>query len=219
MSFTKFLKQLKKQLRMKRKWLTLAIFIILIGAASAAVLFNENKISNMTSTFLDSELDELTEQVSDHVQNVNALEHLLTDTQKREVIIKRVYVCGEEVESLGSLNSHEILEMYQNNPQYKTFEFTEEGSLVFTEPIEDLSPKCKESAYFGISEDGKLTLFDGLPVHDNVLRTFFQLNIEHLESSLPAGTVQQLVEGIRIRDFEEFNSILSTFSEYIGREN
>nr|WP_240903698.1 BofC C-terminal domain-containing protein [Chengkuizengella sediminis] len=124
-----------------------------------------------------------------------------------------MYVCGEEVESLGSLNSQEILELYQNNPQY-TFEFTEEGSIVFSESIEDLSPKCKESAYFGVSEDGKLTLFDGLPIHDNVLRTFFQLNIEHLESSLPVGTVQQLVEGIRIKDFEDYNSILSTFSEF-----
>ncbi|NDI34012.1 BofC C-terminal domain-containing protein [Chengkuizengella sediminis] len=210
MSFTKFLKQLKKQLRMKRKWLTLAAFIILIGTISVSILLNEEK-TDIKSTFLN---DFSTEKDLDQLQkNEGSLELLITDSQQREVIIKKMYVCGEEVESLGSLNSQEILELYQNNPQY-TFEFTEEGSIVFSESIEDLSPKCKESAYFGVSEDGKLTLFDGLPIHDNVLRTFFQLNIEHLESSLPVGTVQQLVEGIRIKDFEDYNSILSTFSEF-----
>ncbi|NBI29758.1 BofC C-terminal domain-containing protein [Chengkuizengella marina] len=209
MNITKFLKQLKKQLRLKKKWLTFATFIIMFGTISVYILLNEEQ-TDIKTTFLNGFSND---DKMDQIQNEGSLELLITDSQKREVIIKKVYVCGEEVKSLGSLNSQEILELYQNNPQY-TFEFTEEGSIVFSESIEDLSPKCKESAYFGVSEDGKLTLFDGLPIHDNVLRTFFQLDIEHLESSLPVGTVQQLVEGIRIKDFEDYNSILSTFSEF-----
>jgi forespore regulator of the sigma-K checkpoint len=40
------------------------------------------------------------------------------------------------------------------------------------------------------------------------------MNIEYLESSLPPDTVRQLREGIPIADLAEYNSVLSTFSEF-----
>lgn len=35
-----------------------------------------------------------------------------------------------------------------------------------------------------------------------------------MKSSLPEGIMKQLHEGIRVQDIEEYNSVLSTFSDY-----
>ena len=59
-----------------------------------------------------------------------------------------------------------------------------------------------------------LSLFEGLPKQNKMIRTFYQIDIEHLESSLPHETVRQLYEGIQVRDLDEYNSVLSTFSPY-----
>ena len=84
--------------------------------------------------------------------------------------------------------------------------------------IHDLSPACKESAVFGIDADGRLSLFDGPPDGGNVLRSFYQLNIRYMESSLPKERFDALVRGIRVSDLDEYNSVLSSFSEYAARE-
>lgn len=47
-----------------------------------------------------------------------------------------------------------------------------------------------------------------------MLKTFFQLDVETMESVLPDEVLKQLQEGIRIQDVEEYNSVLSTFSDY-----
>lgn len=72
--------------------------------------------------------------------------------------------------------------------------------------------------YMGIDHAGNLTLFDGPPKREKPIETFFQLDIEYLETSLPHETVGQLYEGIRIRDKEEYNSVLSSMSTFISEE-
>lgn len=71
-----------------------------------------------------------------------------------------------------------------------------------------------ENSYFGIDEEDHLSLFAGEPESSEQIRTFFQLDIEYLESSLPRETVEQLYTGIRVTDEDEFNSVLSTLSPY-----
>lgn len=72
--------------------------------------------------------------------------------------------------------------------------------------------------YMGIDKAGNLALFDGPPEKKNPIETFFQLDIEHLETSLPHETVGQLYQGIRIRDRDEYNSVLSSLSTFIAEE-
>jgi forespore regulator of the sigma-K checkpoint len=82
------------------------------------------------------------------------------------------------------------------------------------EPEDDLSPHCRENAYFGMDKNGNLSLFEGIPEQEKVIRTFFQLDVQHMKSSLPGDAVNQLYSGIRVSDMEDYNSVLSTFSEY-----
>jgi forespore regulator of the sigma-K checkpoint len=128
------------------------------------------------------------------------------------VQLKRIYVCGEEIQALGSMGKSDILAYSRKHPEYEVS--ASDGSVTFSEKVNDLSLHCKENAYFGLDKDGNLSLFDGNPADERVIRTFFQLNVEHMKSSLPAGVWKQLLAGIRVSDIAEFNSVLSTFSDY-----
>lgn len=134
-------------------------------------------------------------------------------SDRRESYLLKSYVCGEERSQLGSHTSQELLSLQKQHPNWQ-LSIQENGEVVFTEKIEDLSPDCKEKAVFGIDGSSNLSLFNGTPANNQIIRTFFQLNIQQLESSLPRDTVAQLHEGIRVSDIEEYNSVLSTFSDY-----
>lgn len=104
----------------------------------------------------------------------------------------------------------------------------EQGEFVHSSPFEPVfqqvaSPNqdvfsTHAELYMGIDSDGNLTLFDGPPDRKKPIETFFQLDIEYLETSLPHETVGQLYEGIRIRDQEEYNSVLSSMSSFMAEE-
>jgi forespore regulator of the sigma-K checkpoint len=73
--------------------------------------------------------------------------------------------------------------------------------------------------YIGLDADGNLALFDGKPDRskpdrNKVLQTFFQIDIEYLESSLPKQSVDRLYEGIRIHNYAQYNEVLSTFAGF-----
>nr|WP_240343093.1 BofC C-terminal domain-containing protein [Paenibacillus sp. ALJ109b] len=80
--------------------------------------------------------------------------------------------------------------------------------------VDDLSPLCKEQAYISIDAVGNLNLYEGRPTEEKVIRTFFQMDVGTLETSLPEGVLEQLQQGIRIQDKDEYDSVISTFSDY-----
>lgn len=90
------------------------------------------------------------------------------------------------------------------------FEAVHDEPFALAEVNDDLS----DNSYIGIDQHGVLSLFEGPPLEEKVIRSFFQINIEFLESSLPPEIVEQLYEGIRITNHSEYNSVLSTFSDY-----
>ncbi|WP_243767238.1 BofC C-terminal domain-containing protein [Paenibacillus agricola] len=146
-------------------------------------------------------------------EEIQALANKIKDRQK--AFIRTVYVCGDELEPIGQMDAAEMLAYHKSNP-YTVASLAADGSIHFVKTIEDLSPHCKENAYFGMDKGGNLSLFEGVPGtgEGNVIQTFFQLNIEHLESSLPRDAIKELYRGIQVRDLSEYNSVLSTFSDF-----
>ncbi|WP_068774166.1 BofC C-terminal domain-containing protein [Paenibacillus sp. FJAT-26967] len=212
------LKQLKKKLRLKRKRLIFSAFLLLAGTACYLVLYDSplttyREASVPVRSVFTPEIDNALKEEQEHV-----LQLIETEGGKRPAFIQRTYVCGEEQEELGLKTAQEIADIHRAHPGWAV-NLDSSGTVFFTQHIDDLSPKCKQNAYFGLDESGNLSLFDGLPADDKVIRTFFQLNIEYLESSLPQETVKQLHEGIRVSDVAEFNSVLSTFSDYAIQES
>jgi forespore regulator of the sigma-K checkpoint len=211
-------KQLKKRLRTRRRWLALGIFVLAAAVASvtAPVGSAPYKVEGGGGEPARSAFAPLVQDGGDK-QQANALETIMRGGTEREAVLLKTYVCGEERQQLGRLKPEGVQKLHAEHPGW-TVRLAEDGTVVFTQSIDDLSPACKQTAFFGIDENGNLTLFDGVPGKDNVIRTFFQLNIRHLESSLPRDTLNQLHSGIRVRDLAEYNSVLSTFSEYAVEE-
>lgn len=133
---------------------------------------------------------------------------------KMKVHLRTSFVCGVEEQIIGELDTDTVYSLMNNNPSWKG-KMDDNGEVWLEETVtDDLSPACKEQAYMSVDANGNLTLFDGPPQEEKVLRTFFQLDIGSMESSLPKDVLKQLQEGIRIQDIDEYNSVLSTFSDY-----
>ncbi len=197
-------RQIRKKLR-RRRWVGLAMWVMLLVGAGA--------LYQQAST--DAKLKPIpaVTVASAPVEQEPWMAELKKTGGARAVMLTRIYVCGEETVRLGSKKPDEIIALYASHPTWRA-ELDGSDKLTFVERINDLSPACKSSAYIGVDRDGNLTLFEGPPQEDKAVRTFFQLNIQHLESALPKDTVRQLQEGIRITDLAEYNSVLSTFGNF-----
>lgn len=213
MRMSNLMKKLKKQLRSRKRWISLASLYLLIGFAGQTLPATAEAGASGTAGSVLSGI-ESTAQLRDPAANrAEALEAIAQGANSRQVLHKRIYVCGEETEALGSMTKRELLDYASRHPELIP-ELAADGTVVFTETVEDLSPGCKQNAFFGVDAGGNLSLFDGAPDEQRVIRTFFQLNVEDLKSSLPPDAWNQLNAGIRVKDLDEFNSVLSTFSDF-----
>ncbi|WP_068615816.1 BofC C-terminal domain-containing protein [Paenibacillus tuaregi] len=141
-------------------------------------------------------------------------ERALTEMKgSRTVHLNKIYTCGEESQILGRMESAEIIDLLNKHPEWKG-RVDAEGTVWLDHHIDDLSDICKRSGYIGLDRNGNLSLFEGPPKEEKVMRTFFQMDIEFMESALPEDVIRQVKQGIRIQDVEEYNSVLSTFSDY-----
>ena len=169
---------------------------------------NEAPIALEALNYLQHGEDGQSEEQKQFMQRLNA------SKEKRKVHLRTTYVCGVEVTDVGRLDADGVYALINGNPSLRG-SLDPNGEVWLDETIsDDLSPACKEQAYMSIDANGNLTLFDGPPKEEKVLRTFFQLDIGSMESSLPRDVLKQLQDGIRIQDIDEYNSVLSTFSDY-----
>lgn len=212
MMIFKLLKQLRRRLRRKLKWVMLGLTVV-IGLSF--VLGSELGIMRHTGS--DTMGTGIVSVFKDEPIGSNGSEEVLDvlkqSEQTYEVWMQKKYVCGEENQQLGAMSPQEIEQISVEHPDWE-LTLQQGHKVIFVQHIQDLSKICKEEAYFGVDEAGVLSLFDGLPQNNKVIRSFFQLNIEYLKSSLPGETVDQLFGGIRVTDLDEYNSVLSTFADY-----
>lgn len=191
-------KQLKRRLRRSRKplWTLGAVAIWIIGCLAAAVT-----ASTPSAYAKEAAQPSVSRYLADRDDAV-------------PVMLRRIYVCGEETETMGQLEPKQIVSLLRDHSEWSATLDEDGQTVVLAEQIEDLSDHCKTHAYFGVDRKGNFTLFDGIPKQEKVLRTFFQLDIRFLESSLPKEELDHLSRGIRVSDIDEYNSVLSTFSDY-----
>ncbi|WP_088832874.1 BofC C-terminal domain-containing protein [Paenibacillus tyrfis] len=212
-------KQLKKKLRLKRRWLNLAVVLLAAGLFAAGAWMLSGSLYDKSSP-QGQEQSVFSRAVEAYVQPEEEVRAMIKDLSgQRDAFVKKSYVCGEELQRIGIMNAADILAYHKTHPSM-TVSLGNANRVYFIEKVDDLSPQCKNNAYFGLDAKGNLSLFEGVPGSggQNVLRTFFQLNIRHLESSLPRETVKQLYQGVRIRDLADYNSVLSTLSDYAIEE-
>jgi forespore regulator of the sigma-K checkpoint len=200
MSFANLIKQLKKQLKSGKRRLTLGLVLLMLGGAYVGM----ERLKALKS---------LEAMAAPETKQYQVLDQIKKSGNTHRVFAQKVYICGQEVAEIGKLSSDQIAQYYKKHPQDQV-KLTTDGQVYFVEQVEDLSAACKHNAFFGLDKNGRLSLFEGHPNQEQIIRTFFQLNVEHLKTSLPQGTFNQLMQGIPISDLAEYNSVLSTFSDY-----
>lgn len=142
------------------------------------------------------------------------LETLSQEPVSRTVHLKTTYISGEEIVTLpGDKSLVQLKQVIAAHPDWNGW-ISADGDLWLEHMVNDLSPQIKKDAFIGVDEHGNLTLFKGPPAEEKVLKTFFQMDMGSMKSSLPDDILEQLHDGIRVQDVEEYNSVLSTFSDY-----
>lgn len=212
MTISNLFKQLKRRLRMRKRWLTLGAYMLLAGGIAAAWMVGSHKDVKEPEAAAVWKAGNFAPEATADTSEA-ALETIRSGRGKREVFVHKQFVCGEEIRQLSPLAPEEIVSLTKEHPNARV-SLDESGKVHLVETVEDLAPKCKENAYFGLDKNGNLTLFEGIPEQERVIRTFFQLDVQHMKSSLPSDAVNQLYSGIRVSDLADYNSVLSTFSEY-----
>ncbi|WP_025336019.1 BofC C-terminal domain-containing protein [Paenibacillus sabinae] len=207
-------------------WSGLRVSDRLSDLLTAPMSVEEEKLAELNSRFASNDTiqgeqasavfgQEVPEQGILGLGDAKSLSRIIGDTGlSRKVHYKTTYVCGDEVRAtLGPLNSSKLQALLTEQPDWQG-RIGSDGDVWLERNVNDLSPSCKKEAYIGIDHEGNLTLFKGPPKREEALKTFFQIDIGTMKSSLPEKVWKQLQGGIRVQDIDEYNSVLSTFSDY-----
>ncbi len=221
MSRFRILKELKKSLKRKRRhvWSLgagAAFFLLatLVGSLLAHRVIMQNGAREFQPVLSSpARMDNLPTNEGPVTAREKTLRMLNSRQGEVELILHRTYVCGEETRQLGRHAAAEAADLLKSHREWGA-RFDSYGRLLLEETVDDLSPQCRKTAYIGMDKDGNLSLYDGPPRLDKVIRTFFQMNVEMLETRLNQERVNELENGIRVADRDEYNSVLSTFNEF-----
>lgn len=128
---------------------------------------------------------------------------------KKTVILERVYVDGEVSEEILYENVHNIHSVKNKYRDWQIVQMDEE-QIVLQKKINDISPILKANGYFGITDDGTISIFNGKPINADIIQSFFQIDIKKLEGKKH----EELKKGIPIKSKEEFDKVLETLKPY-----
>ncbi|WP_373886067.1 BofC C-terminal domain-containing protein [Cytobacillus gottheilii] len=126
-----------------------------------------------------------------------------------KVILERVYLDGEISEETVTETIWAAEDFWAKYEDWNLIDM-DEDVVVFRQQTDDISPLLKANGYFGITEEGVLTIFNGKPQRANIIQSFFQIDIQRLESK----KCEQLKEGIPIMTKDRYINVLETFKTY-----
>ncbi|WP_458123817.1 BofC C-terminal domain-containing protein [Paenibacillus sp. Z3-2] len=217
-----FRKQFKRRWRRWKRtlWMTTALLAVTILAYSGL------PISSTIERLLTTNFSEATTVMGPVTQETRSeqeiqvlMEQLDSDPDHlTSVVLETQYICGVETEQLGKMARPQLKMLLVQHPEWVATVGTSD-ELHLKQRVDDLSLLCRQQAYISIDAVGNLNLYEGKPAEEKVIRTFFQLDVGTLESSLPEGVLEQLQQGIRIQDKDEYDSVISTFSDYAVDED
>ncbi|WP_028596081.1 BofC C-terminal domain-containing protein [Paenibacillus assamensis] len=221
------MRQLKKKLkRWRRPLWALGAILFIVGLLTIGTMLSEqvkqwselssesvSTLASVSDTNIDNTMDASNRTSTSDWRKEQIAQLFGTSKGNLSVIHRKQYICGTEDRYLGQQSREVVSELLDENSRWEpTIDHAQQVILV--ERIDDLSETCKRSAQMGMDIEGNLSLYDGAPSEERVIRTFFQIDIESMESALPPQVLKQLKNGIRISDRDEYISVLSTFSDF-----
>jgi len=136
------------------------------------------------------------------------------DQQNREplhltVVLERTYLDGELSQEVVHETCWSMEEFWAKYDQWQVTEMSDK-QIVLRNKVDDISPLLKANGYFGMTNDGVLTIFNGKPGRSRIIQSFFQLDIKKLESKKQ----EELIQGIPIKSKDRYVEVLETFKSY-----
>lgn len=125
------------------------------------------------------------------------------------VVLQRVYLDGDISEEVITETAKTVSDILNKYDQWQLFDLSGD-KLIFRNYIDDISPLLKANGYFGLTEEGTLTIFNGKPENSKIIQSFFQIDVGKLESRKK----QQLKKGIPIKTKHRYQQVLETFKPY-----
>ena len=128
---------------------------------------------------------------------------------QRTVILQRVYLDGEMSEEKIE---ETIISMDDFWRKYEKWLLVDQNDqeLVFQTYVNDISPLLKGNGYFGIKSDGTITIFNGKPAEEQIIQSFFQIDLKKLESNKK----MELQDGVKIVNKERYLKFLEVYKAY-----
>ncbi|WP_102345430.1 intercompartmental signaling factor BofC [Bacillus sp. Marseille-P3661] len=122
------------------------------------------------------------------------------------IILKRYYLDGAVSEETVQ---ETIWSMEDFWAQYEDWQLVDqsEGEMVFKRNVNDISPLLKADGYFGISQEGILTIYKGKPGSEEVIQSFFQIDVSKLESRQQ----EELKQGIPVVSKDRYQEVIESF--------
>ncbi len=126
-----------------------------------------------------------------------------------EVLLKCLYMDGEISEETVT---ETIYSMENFWAKYEDWQYIgmENNKMVFQKRADDISPLLKANGYFGVTDDGILSIFNGKPYKSHIIQSFFQIDVGKLESTKR----QELKNGIPVKTKDRYVEVLETFKSY-----
>ncbi|MGA5691011.1 BofC C-terminal domain-containing protein [Cytobacillus pseudoceanisediminis] len=167
--------------------------LLIIGAASFYPFFQDafNFLSEGTSVYAE------------------AAEKHIEGPLKIDVILEREYLDGEVSQETIEETIWTLEDFWAKYDQWQLVDM-DIDYIVFRQKMDDISPLLKANGYFGVTEDGTLTIFNGRPQETNIIQSFFQIDLGKLEST----KCEELKKGIPIETKDRYVEVLETFKSY-----
>ena len=125
------------------------------------------------------------------------------------VILERVYLDGELSQEVVQETCWSMENFWAKYDQWQLTDINE-STFVFRKQVDDISTLLKANGFFGVTEDGILTIFNGRPGQSRIIQSFFQIDIKKLESKIQ----EELIQGIPIKSKDHYVEVLETFKPY-----
>lgn len=126
-----------------------------------------------------------------------------------EVHLVREYIDGERSTEVVKETVDSISDIFETYQGWQLVEHNDNYVKLYKK-IQDISPLLKTNGYFGLSGNGILTIFDGKPSDENAVQSFYQLDIDKLESNL----INKLKLGIPIKTKNDFVTVITKLKRY-----
>ncbi|MBY6267873.1 intercompartmental signaling factor BofC [Parageobacillus thermoglucosidasius] len=133
---------------------------------------------------------------------------------KMTIILERQYLDGEVSEETKAETFMSMKDIWKKYKGWQLVNMDDE-TLVFRKTVDDISPLLKANGYFGITEDGTLSIFEGKPAHSTrIIQSFFQIDVKKLESRQH----EQLKRGIRVVSKSQYQDMIETYRHFAFRQ-